>query len=116
MLFQYWPTANGAGPPLKQQRVKSSSLQGELSAFGYRVPSVSGWNRLHRAVCTVQCEVDLFTYHKISATIQSARQQIVSLDIKGCFVKWQVHPFISKKTKSCQCAPLLLYIAVSHSH
>ena len=35
MLFQYWPTANGAGPTLKQHRVKSSSLQGELSAFGY---------------------------------------------------------------------------------
>ena len=35
MLFQYWPTANGAGPTLKQHRVKYSSLQGELSAFGY---------------------------------------------------------------------------------
>ena len=35
MLFQYWPTANSAGPTLKQHRVKSSSLQGELSAFGY---------------------------------------------------------------------------------
>ena len=35
MLFQYWLTANGAGPTLKQHRVKSSSLQGELSAFGY---------------------------------------------------------------------------------
>ena len=35
MLFQYWPTANGAGPTLKQHGVKSSSLQGELSAFGY---------------------------------------------------------------------------------
>ena len=35
MLFQYWPTAKGAGPTLKQHRVKSSSLQGQLSAFGY---------------------------------------------------------------------------------
>ena len=35
MLFQYWPTANGAGPALKRHRVESSSLQGELSAFGY---------------------------------------------------------------------------------
>ena len=35
MLFQYWPTAHGAGPTLQQHRVKSSSLQGELSAFGY---------------------------------------------------------------------------------
>ena len=35
MLFQYWPTANGTGPTLKQHRVKSLSLQGELSAFGY---------------------------------------------------------------------------------
>ena len=35
MLFQYWPTASGAGPTLKQHWAKSSSLQGELSAFGY---------------------------------------------------------------------------------
>ena len=35
MLFQYWPTANGAGPTLKQHRVKSMSLQTELSAFEY---------------------------------------------------------------------------------
>ena len=32
MLFQYWPTANGSGPTLKQHRVKSSSLQGEHAA------------------------------------------------------------------------------------
>ena len=52
MLFQYWPTANGAGPTLKQHWVKSSCLLGELFAFGYTVPSVSGWNRLHTALCT----------------------------------------------------------------
>ena len=52
MLFQYWPTANGAGPTLKQHRVKSSFLQGELSAFGY-TGAVCVWlNRLHRALCT----------------------------------------------------------------
>ena len=33
MLFQYWPTANGAGPTLKQHWVESSCLLGELSAF-----------------------------------------------------------------------------------
>ena len=32
MLFQYWPTANGAGPTLKQHWVKSSCLLRELSA------------------------------------------------------------------------------------
>ena len=36
MLFQNWPTANGAGPTLKQHRVKSSSWKGELSAFEYK--------------------------------------------------------------------------------
>ena len=33
MLFQYWPTANGAGPTLKQHWVKSSCLLGELSTL-----------------------------------------------------------------------------------
>ena len=53
MLFQYWPTANGAGPTLKQHWVKSSCFLRELSAFGYTVASVSGWNRLHSALCTL---------------------------------------------------------------
>ena len=35
MLLQYWPTTNGARPTLKEHRVKSSSLQRELWAFGY---------------------------------------------------------------------------------
>ena len=48
MLFQYWPTANGAGPTLKQHWVESSCLLGELSHFDTRVPSVSGRNRQHR--------------------------------------------------------------------
>ena len=51
MLFQYWPTANGAGPTLKQHWVKSPCLLGELSAFWYT-----------RAVCVwleqaAQCSV-----------------------------------------------------------
>ena len=33
MLFQCWPTANGAGPTLKQHWVESWCLLGELSAF-----------------------------------------------------------------------------------
>ena len=33
MLFQYWPTADSAGPTLKQHWVKSSCLLVELSAF-----------------------------------------------------------------------------------
>ena len=63
MLFQYWPTANGAGPTLKQRWVKSSCLLGELSAFWYTVPSVSGWNRLHSALCTVN-----HTWHMLNKT------------------------------------------------
>ena len=51
MLFHYWPTANGAGPTLKQHRVKASCLLGELSHYDTRGPSVSGWNRQ----CTVLC-------------------------------------------------------------
>ena len=51
VLFQYWPTANGAGPTLKQHWVESSCLLGELSAFWYSVPSVSGRNRQHSALC-----------------------------------------------------------------
>ena len=35
MPFHYWPTANGAGPTLKQHWVKSTCLLGELSAFWY---------------------------------------------------------------------------------
>ena len=51
MLFQYWPTVNGAGPTLKQHWVESSCLLGELSPFWYTVPSVSGRNRQHSALC-----------------------------------------------------------------
>ena len=51
MLFQYWPTANGAGPTLKQYRIKSSSLQVELSAFRY-TPAVCVWLEQ-----TTQCSV-----------------------------------------------------------
>ena len=56
MLFQYWPTANGAGPILKQHWVESSCLLGELSAFWYT-----------RAVCVwseqaAQCSVYITTY------------------------------------------------------
>ena len=50
MLFQYWPTRNGAGPTLKQHWVESSCLLGELSAFWY-TPSVSGRKRQHSALC-----------------------------------------------------------------
>ena len=57
MLFQCWPTANGAGPTLKQHWVKSSCLLGELSHFDTRVPSVSGWNRLHSALCMLTLAV-----------------------------------------------------------
>ena len=51
MLFQYWPTTNGAGPTLKQHWVKSSCFLRDLSAFGYT-----------RAVCVwleqaAQCSV-----------------------------------------------------------
>ena len=50
-LFQYRPTANGAEPTLKQHWVKSSCLLRECLHLDTRVPSVSGWNRLHSALC-----------------------------------------------------------------
>ena len=53
MLFQYWPTPNGAGPTLKQHRVKSSSLQGELSAFGYTC-AVCVWFEQATQSCVAQ--------------------------------------------------------------
>ena len=53
MLFHFWPTANGAGPTLKQHRVKASCLLGELSAFGYR-RAVCVW--LEQAVHSALCE------------------------------------------------------------
>ena len=63
MLFQYWPTANGAGPPLKQHWVKSSCLLGELSPFGYM-----------RAVCVwleqaAQCSVYFCRRKKVSVRL-----------------------------------------------
>ena len=56
MLFQYWPTANGAGPTLKQHWVESSCLLEEMSAFWYT-----------RAVCVwseqaAQCSVYYICY------------------------------------------------------
>ena len=51
MLFQYWPTANGAGPTLKQHWVESSCLLGELSAFWY-TRAVCVWSE-QAAQCSV---------------------------------------------------------------
>ena len=66
MLFHYWPTANGAGPTLKQHRVKASCLLGELSHYDTRGPSVSGsvsgWNRQ----CTVLCVISHMTQYLIN--------------------------------------------------
>ena len=63
MLFQYWPTANGAGPTLKQHWVESSCLLGELSAFWYT-----------RAVCVwseqaAQCSV--YVYHRLWSLVST---------------------------------------------
>ena len=51
MLFQYWPTANGAGPTLTQHWVESSCLLGELSAFWY-TRAVCVWSE-QAAQCSV---------------------------------------------------------------
>ena len=51
MLFQYLPTANGAGPTLKQHWVESSCLLGELSAFWY-TRAVCVWSE-QAAQCSV---------------------------------------------------------------
>ena len=67
MLFQYWPTANGAEPTLKQHRVRSSSLQGELSAFGYT-----------RAVCVwleQATQSSVYTYCYFSPLVVHLRQE-----------------------------------------
>ena len=50
ILFQYLPTANGAGPTFKQHWVKSSCLLRELSAFWY-TRAVCVWLEQ----CTVLC-------------------------------------------------------------
>ena len=52
MLFHYWPIANGAGPTLKQHRVKASCLLGELSALWY-TRAVCVWleQAVHSALC-----------------------------------------------------------------
>ena len=51
MLFHYWPTANGAGPTLKQHWVNLGVCWESCPHYDTRVPSVSGWNRLHSALC-----------------------------------------------------------------
>ena len=53
MLFHYWPTANGAGPTLKQHWVSLRVCWESCPHYDTRVPSVSGWNRLHSALCTL---------------------------------------------------------------
>ena len=48
MLFQYW---HGAGPTLKQHWSSLCVCWESCPHFDTRVPSVSGWNRLHSALC-----------------------------------------------------------------
>ena len=56
MLFHYWPTAKGAGPTLKQHRVKASCLLGKLSALWYTW-AVCVWleQAVHSALCRRWC-------------------------------------------------------------
>ena len=56
MLFQYWPTANGTGPTLKQHWVSLRVCWESCPHFDtgpiISLPSVSGWNRWHTALCS----------------------------------------------------------------
>ena len=71
MLFQYWPTANGAGTTLKQHWVESSCLLGELSAFWY-TRAVCVWSEqaaqcsVKQILCSCTTEIGVSTYRLIS--------------------------------------------------
>ena len=88
VLFQYWPTATALDRHWNNIRSSPCLCRENCRHLDTRVPSVSGWNRLHRALCTFMCSwldhvawinVYFYTLAKNRVNYYLKKQQLISI-------------------------------------
>ena len=105
VLFWCWATVYDGGPASKQHRLNAWWLLWHRSWDGSHVAEdwSARWedDMMDIRTLLVICENIWWERSPVNA-LQINSKNIVPLDMKGCichFVKWQIHPFISKEIK-----------------